>query len=409
MTVSNDHGYAEPDSTVYVNTEAGPTRVGQYIVGTPEEALEFFSKKYRELSDRIDIELGRIAAAKGTPDAIEALIKNIQETLAKPNMVGDLKALAAKIDALNAGLATRREEATAAKEAAKASALAKRAEIIKKAEELANSTQWKSTSESFKILLDEWKAIASYERSAEQELWARFKKARSNFDRARKAHFANLDAARTSAKEAKDDLIAKAQQLATSTEWAATSTAFRDLMNSWKGLPRAARAEEDKLWSAFKAAQDAFFDARNSANAVRDGELGENLTAKLAVVAEAEALLPITDLDAAKSALRAIATKFEAIGHVPRADKDKLDRRMKAVEDAVRKLEEEKWRKSKPEVRDRANVLVTSFETALAKLDEQIAAATKAGNDSEIKKLTQSREQTAALLAAAQAGVADLG
>lgn len=409
MTVSNDHGYAEPDSTVYVNTEAGPTRVGQYIVGTPEEALEFFSKKYRELSDRIDLELGRIAAAKGTPDAIEALIKNIQETLAKPNMVGDLKALADKIDALNAGLATRREEATAAKEAAKASALAKRAEIIKKAEELANSTQWKSTSESFKNLLDEWKAIASYERSAEQELWARFKKARSNFDRARKAHFANLDAARTSAKEAKDDLIAKAQQLATSTEWAATSTAFRDLMNSWKGLPRAARAEEDKLWSAFKAAQDAFFDARNSANAVRDGELGENLTAKLAVVAEAEALLPITDLDAAKSALRAIATKFEAIGHVPRADKDKLDRRMKAVEDAVRKLEEEKWRKSKPEVRDRANVLVTSFETALAKLDEQIAAATKAGNDAEIKKLTQSREQTAALLAAAQAGVADLG
>lgn len=409
MTVQNNHGYAEADSTVFVNTEGGPVRVGQYTVGTPDEALAFFSKKFTDLTDRIDMELGRIAAAKSTPEAIEALINSVQETLKSPNMVGDLQALASRLDALNAGLESRRAAASAAKEAAKEAALAKRAEIIAKAEGLADSTAWKSTSESFKTLLDEWKTIASYERNAEQELWARFKKARSNFDRARKTHFANLDAARSTAKDAKNEIIAKAQELASSQEWAATSTAFRDLMNSWKTLPRAARAEEDKLWSAFKAAQDAFFDARNSANAVRDGELGENLTAKLELIAQAEALLPITDLDAAKAALRGIAAKYEAIGHVPRADKDKVDRRMKAVEDAIRKVEEEKWRKSKPEVRDRANVLVSSFETALAKLDEQIAAATAKGDKSALTKLEASREQTAALLAAAQAGAADLG
>ena len=94
---------------------------------------------------------------------------------------------------------------------------------------------------------------------------------------------------------------------------------------------------------------------------------------------------------------------------MPRDSKEKVERRLKAVENALRKLQDEKWHNTNPEVVQRANGLVLSFETSLEKLDKQIAAAKTAGKDSEVIKLTSQRDQTAALLDAARAGAAQLG
>ena len=411
MTVSNEYGHVDESGNAFLNTTDGPLKVGQYdaTVGDSSAALKFFTQRFEDLMGEVSLTLTRLTDGKATLQTVQPLVERITKALEAPNFLGDVAALDAKKQELLAAYEEQKKLASARKAALKAEALAKREELTALAESLVNSTAWKVTGEKYKELLDQWKTIPSGDRGKEQELWKRFSAARSAFDKARRTHFAELDAARAQALVAKQALIKKAEALTTSTEWADTAKTFKQLMEDWKGLVRAAKSEEDKLWAQFKAAQDAFFTARNTAHDVRDEELGKNLAVKLELLVEAEKLLPISDVEAAKRTLRDIADKWEKIGHVPRNDKEKIERRLKVVEDAVRKIEEDKWRNSKPEVIERANSIVASFEASIAKLDKQIADATSAGKTDLVMKLTEQRSQSLSLLEAARSGASNLG
>jgi len=323
--------------------------------------------------------------------------------------LGDFDKIRAGKDSLLAGFEEHKAAASAKKAQAKAAALAKREEIVALAESLADSNAWKVTGEKYKELLEQWQKLPNAERAKEQELWKRFSHARSGFDKARRAYFTTLDAGRTEAVNVKKSLIKKAEELAESSDWANTTTAYKKLMDDWKATARAAKGQEEKLWNEFKAAQDKFFANRNAANSVRDEEFSKNLEVKLELIKKAEALLPITNVDAAKAALRDIQELWEKAGHVPRNDKDKIERRLKAVEDAIRKVQDEQWHRSKPEVVERANSLVTSFEASIAKLEKQKNAAQAAGKTSDVTKFETAIVQAQSLLDAARSGASTLG
>jgi len=409
MTTANEFGYVDGDKNAFVNSENGPIKVGSFPDGTAEEAFTFFTKRYTDLLTDVELTIARLQDGKGSIDGITAVTDRIDSAIASPNMIGDLKQLSNSKTQIETLLEERKAANAARKAELKVEGLAKRTAVVETAEKLANSKAWKVTTEKFKELLEEWKALPHAEKAAEQELWARFRKARSTFDKARKVHFEELNTVRGEAVAAKQAIIKKAQELTESTEWVSTANAYKRLMSEWKELPRAAKAKEDKLWAEFKTLQDKFFAAKAASEAVRDEELGANLVAKQALLVKAEALLPITDIEDTKKALRDIQEQWEKIGHVPRDAKDKVERRLKAVESELRKLQDEKWHKTNPEVVQRANGLVLSFETSLEKLDKQIAAAKTAGKDAEVIKLNTQREQTSALLDAARAGAAQLG
>lgn len=148
--------------------------------------------------------------------------------------------------------------------------------------------------------------------------------------------------------------MAEAERLSASTEWGPTAGAFRDLMTQWKAAGRASRPVDDALWARFRAAQDAFFAARDAANQATDTEYQANLVVKEALLAEAEALLPVRNLGAAKAALRSVQERWEAAGKVPRGDVQRVEGRLRAVEQAVREADDAQWRRTNPETRARA-------------------------------------------------------
>lgn len=409
MTTANEFGYVDGDKNAFINSENGPIKIGSFPDGTAEEAFTFFTKRYSDLQTDVELTIARLQDGKGSIDGITAVTDRIQNAVDTPNLIGDLKHLAAAKIQIEALLEERKAANAARKAEQKIEGLAKRTAVVETAEKLANSKAWKATTEKFKELLEEWKTLPHAEKAAEQELWARFRKARSTFDKARKIHFDELNTVRGEAVAAKQAVIKKAQEIADSTEWATTANSFKRLMSEWKELPRAAKAKEDKLWVEFKLLQDRFFAAKAASESVRDEEFAANLVAKTALLEKAEALLPITDIEATKKSLREIQEQWEKIGHVPRDAKEKVERRLKAVESELRKLQEEKWHKTNPEVVQRANGLVLSFETSLEKLDKQIATATAAGKDADVAKLTAQRAQTLALLDAARSGAAQLG
>lgn len=407
----HDHGRVAEDGTVYVRRPDGEeVVVGQWAAGDPAEGLAFFERKYEGLRAEADLLLVRLKEGKAGPEAVAVVTAKLREAVTEPHVVGDLAALAVLADALDAAGQARREEISAAKQAAREEALAARTAIAEEAERLAGSTQWKATGDRFKELQEQWTALMRGDRStrdAEQELWKRFSGARSTFDKARRAHFATLDATRKEAAAVKEGIIARAEELSTSTDWVETARAYRGLMDEWKAAPRAGRGDEDRLWARFRAAQDTFFEARNAASAERDEDQRANLRAKEELAAEAEALLPIRDLAATRAALRSIAERWNAIGHVPRADRDRVEGRLRKVEDAAHRFEQDQWRRTDPAKRALAESTVATFRDSLAKLEVEAAAAAEAGDERKAADLSGRVTQTRALLEAAENSLAE--
>lgn len=406
-----ENGRVAEDGTVFVRRPDGEeVAVGQWAAGAPEDGLAFFRRKYDGLRTEADLLILRLREGKGSPDAVAGVAAKLRDAVTNPHVVGDLAALGALADQLEAAGAARKEQVAAAREAAREQTMAARRTIVETAEQLAADTHWKATGDRFKELQGEWSALPRGDRStrdAEQELWKRFSAARSTFDKARRAHFAALDATRKEANAAKEALIAQAQELAASTDWTDTTRAFRGLMDQWKAAPRGNRAEEDRLWARFRAAQDTFFSARNAAQSERDEDQRSNLAAKEALAAEAEALLPITDLATARSALRGIAERWNAIGHVPRGDRDRVEGRLRKVEDAVHRFEADQWRRTDPAKRALAESTVGTFRESLAKLEAEATAAQSAGDERKAADLQARITQTQALLAAAENSLAE--
>ena len=84
-----------------------------------------------------------------------------------------------------------------------------------------------------RALLDEWKKAPRLDRKTDDALWKRFSHARTSFDKHRRAHFAELDAARSEASARKEKLIKEAEELSSSTDWGPTARRYRDLMTEW--------------------------------------------------------------------------------------------------------------------------------------------------------------------------------
>ncbi|MFE5094152.1 DUF349 domain-containing protein [Streptomyces sp. NPDC056638] len=406
---SDPWGRVDETGTVYVRTADGEQVVGSWQAGSPEEALAYFERKYEGIVVEIGLLERRVKttdlSAKDATTAIEHLRLQVDEHHA----VGDLDALRKRLDALVATVDSRREERKAQK--AKQTDEAKHAKeaLVAEAEELAQSEQWRSAGERLRALVDTWKGLPRLDRKSDDELWHRFSHARSAFSKRRKAHFASLDAQREEARKAKEKLVVEAESLSGSTDWGATAARYRDLMTEWKAAGRAQREAEDDLWNRFRGAQDVFFAARSEIFAERDAEQGENLKLKEELAVEAEKLVPVQDLKAARAAFRAINERWEAIGHVPRDARPKVEGRMHAVERALQEAEESEWRRTNPEARARAAGLTGQLQAAVDKLRAQIDTARASGNNARADKLAKELEGRQALLDQALKGLEEFG
>ncbi|MFB7449314.1 DUF349 domain-containing protein [Streptomyces sp. NPDC057027] len=406
---SDPWGRVDETGTVYVRTAEGEKVVGSWQAGTPEEALAYFERKYEGLVVEIGLLEKRVRTTDLSAKDATAAIEHIRQQVDEHHAVGDLAALATRLDKLVETVDSRREERKAQKAKQTDEARTAKEKLVTEAEELAQSEQWRSAGERLRALVDTWKGLPRLDRKSDDELWHRFSHARSAFSKRRKAHFASLDAQREDARKVKERLVAEAESLSNSTDWGNTAARYRELMAEWKAAGRAQREHEDDLWNRFRGAQDVFFAARGEVFAERDAEQGENLKLKEELATEAEKLVPVTDLKAARAAFRSLNERWEAIGHVPRDARPKVEGRMHTVERAIQEAEEAEWRRTNPEARARAAGLTGQLQDAVEKLRKQIDAARAAGNDAKADKLARELEGRQALLDQALKGLEEFG
>jgi hypothetical protein len=405
--VANEWGRVDSDGTVYVRTATGDRVVGSWQADAPDEALAFFTRRFDDLATQVTLLEQRVAAGTTSPDAAAASAQKLRSSVENAAAVGDLESLGRRLGELDEAIERLRENRRQARAEAVSHARERKEQIVETAEQISSGQDWRNGSNRLRELLEEWKSLPRLDRSADDELWHRFSAARTGFTRARKAHFAELDHRREGARAAKKALVEQARALATSTDWGPTSGAMRDLMTQWKKAGRASREDDDRLWSQFREAQDQFFAARDAANAERDAELGANLAVKETLLAEAEALLPVSNPKAARAALREIQDRFAAAGKVPRDAMRRVEQRMRAVESAVAAANDEAWRRSNPEARARAESAVRQLEESLNSLRGDRATAQTAGRLGEVAELDEAIEARTAWLEQARATLAE--
>ena len=404
-------GRVDDEGNVWLRSSGSAAEriVGQYAAGgTEKDALGLYVRRFLDLQASVALLEARIDNLN--PEEIKSSLATLNEQLVEPAVVGDVEALRERVTALETRAESRKEEVAAERAAAKAKALEERTALVERAEAISAQdpakTHWRDSRAELDQLLDKWKAAqrggARLDRPTEEALWKRFSHSRTQFDRHRRQFFSDLESERNLVTARKEALITRAEELSVSTEWGATSAAYRNLMDEWKAAGRSTKKDDDKLWERFRAAQQSFFDARNSFNSKVDEEYGANLEAKLALLAEAEKLVPVKNLDAAKAKIREIGEQWDAIGRVPRNDVSRTEGRMRDIEQATRDAESEAWKKSDPEKQERSNGMAEQLESLIAELEGQIADAKAGGNAKKVKELEEALKARQAWLKAVQ-------
>lgn len=416
LTEAAKWGRVEGDGHVFLTIDGEEHPVGQYPGVSADEALAYFARKFEDVLAQISLLEQRVSSHAAVADVRKAA-GHLRSQLAERTMVGDLRSAEARLDALEGSLAEAEAAEKAQHDAARAQELERREAIVAEAEQISGQdperTQWKSSGARMNELFEDWKASQKsglrLGRAAEDALWKRFRAARTQFDRHRRAYFSQLDSVNAQAKAVKENLIAEAETLQTSTEWGWAAGEYRRLMDEWKAAPRASRKDDDALWVRFRAAQNVFFEARQAANDAVDREYSANLKVKETLLAEAQQILPVRDLATAKKALQSIRDRWEEAGRVPRADMGRIESGLRKVEDAVAQAEHENWRRTDPETKARTDSALTQLESSIAGLEDDLAAAQAKGDSRAASKAQEALDARRAWLETLQKAAGELG
>ncbi|WP_223690671.1 DUF349 domain-containing protein [Leifsonia poae] len=384
-------GRVDETGTVFVREGDSERAVGQYPDGSPEEALAYFERKYTDLAGQVGLLEQRARRAAPAADVAKA-VASLRENLTGANAVGDLAALAARLDKLGGAVEELTEQQSAEAKALVEQAVAERTAIVVEAEALAAEdparTQWKQTTSTLDALFARWQTHQHegprIPKNEANELWKRFRAARSTIEHNRKAFFADLDSQHRDVRSRKTALIEQAESLIP--RGADGVPEYRQLLDQWKLAGRAGKRNDDALWARFKAAGDAIYGAKAEIDAQENEEYSANLELKVALLDEAEPLLKATDRESARTALLSIQRRWDEIGRVPRDQVRVIEDRLRKVETAVRKLDEEHWERNNPEKKARTEGLASQLTAAIAKLEQELEEAEAGGDKRKIKE-----------------------
>ena len=397
-------GRVDGEGTVYVRTADGERAVGSWQAGDATEGLAHYARKFDDMLTEVELLETRLSTHAGEPKHTLTSAKHVRDSLAEAAVVGDLVALAARVEHVVARAEEAVEHAKVEKEQARADAVARKEALAAEAEQIgAEATHWKNAGDRLRAILDEWKTIRGVDRKTDEQLWRRFSKARDAFNRRRGSHFAELDRQRAAAKGRKQELVEEAESLTDSTDWGPTANRYKQLMAEWKAAGRAPKDSDDALWQRFRTAQDRFFSRRSEAFSERDAEFAANAKLKEELLVEAEQINPSADLKAAQSQLQRVQERWDEIGKVPRERMRELEGRLRGVADKVRDAADAQWRRTDPEAQAR----VDQFRERVEQFETQAEKARAAGDERRAKKADEQAQQWREWLAAAEQALAD--
>lgn len=205
--------------------------------------------------------------------------------------------------------------------------------LVEEAEALAESTDWKETTNSFKTLVDKWKAAGHTDKNRSDRLWGRLEAARNKFNDAKHKHFEDQEKDLLGNLDLKLDLVEQAESLVNSEEWKKTTETYHRLTNEWKTIGHTLSKKNEELWQRFITAKSTFFDRKREHSERINQEQEVNAVKKTELVEKAEALKDSTDWNKTAIAFAALMEEWKKTGRVGGERGDELWNRFTAAQE----------------------------------------------------------------------------
>ena len=218
---------------------------------------------------------------------------------------------------------------------AKKTALCEKIEAIN-LKEKKQASDWEDATKTIIEIQGEWKKIGFAPQKMNVKIFERFRIANDEFFSKKADFFKNIKSQYAENLEKKQKLVEKAKLLADSTDWKKTGDKLIQMQREWKNIGFVPRKQGDQLWKEFLGACNKFFDARNKLNAGARSEEHANLDKKHEIIAKLNELVENAGEHLQKN-MQDLIAQYNAVGHVPFKEKDKVYQEYHEVMDKLYK------------------------------------------------------------------------
>jgi hypothetical protein len=253
-------------------------------------------------------------------------------------------------------------------------------ELVEKAEGLAESENWKEATDTFRQLMDLWKATGRTMHDKNEELWNRFIQAKNNFYERKRVHFEQIQNEQEANYHVKLALVEKAEALKDSQEWSKTAQAYSELMEEWKNAGRVPLDKADELWNRFIGAKEHFFQNKRQHQETVKVSQEDNYARKLSLLKRAEELKHSNQWRESTEEMNELMTEWKKIGPVPREFVNSLWEQFISArkffferKDADRERRKEQVEKQFQHKYNKSRTFLTQLETELKEEQERLA------------------------------------
>lgn len=192
---------------------------------------------------------------------------------------------------------------------------------------------WQEKSDEILAVQEEWKKIGFAPKKDNVAIYERFRATCDKFFKTKNEYFRSVKDQLSENLAKKIALCEKAEANMDSTDWKSASELFVKLQQDWKTIGAVPKKQSDVVWKRFLAACDHFFAKKGEQFKSQRNEQEDNLKKKKALVEQIKSLVIGEDHDASFNALKALIAEWNAVGHVPFKDKDKVYNAYKAAID----------------------------------------------------------------------------
>ena len=198
------------------------------------------------------------------------------------------------------------------------------------------ASDWEDATKAIIEIQGEWKKIGFAPQKMNVKIFERFRIANDEFFSKKADFFKNIKSQYAENLEKKQKLVEKAKLLADSTDWKKTGDKLIQMQREWKNIGYVPRKQGDQLWKEFLGACNKFFDARNKLNAGARSEEHANLDKKREIIAKLNELVENAGEHLQKN-MQDLIAQYNAVGHVPFKEKDKVYQEYHEVMDKLYK------------------------------------------------------------------------
>ncbi|MGL2966009.1 DUF349 domain-containing protein [Flavobacterium sp. XGLA_31] len=127
-------------------------------------------------------------------------------------------------------------------------------------EKVGSHSAWQGQIEKVEALRNQFFGIGKVPAELNEDTWTAFKNAVRNFNILKNSFYKDIKKDQNDNLSKKQALVAKAQELKDSTDFAATTPLFKQIQEEWKTIGHVPRKLSDKLWTEFRAACNEYFE-----------------------------------------------------------------------------------------------------------------------------------------------------